>query len=132
MVNTVELPPTRFLRFSANNTRQPKGKTMDRLVVDTVLCGTHDGCGYEVEAHTPEGRRFHLRCDLLSEDVAHRLVDKIERVGTIDPSLWGEGYPVYGSPAFVSDEAAASHWADRVRHGHCDLDSVPDCYRTLL
>ena len=107
---------------------------MTRLQVSYVDCGTHDGRTFDVEAETPEGRRFHLIASHLLEDEgqADRLVRRVLEVGSIDPDHWVEGYPAYGSPAFVSQEAVASRWAGRVREGHCDLDSVPDCYRSLL
>ena len=107
---------------------------MSRLEVNYVDSGTHDGLAFEIEAHTPDGRRFVLAANHLieNEGQADRFVSRVLEAGSIDLEHWFEGYPVYGSPAFVSQEAAASHWAGRVRDGHCDLDSVPDCYRSLL
>ena len=105
---------------------------MERVGIDAVHFGTEDGHHYSIEATTVSGRRYHLATVVTREEVAHRLVDKISRVGSIDPQYWHRGYNIYGSPAFVSEEREASAWATSVRGGHCSLDEVPASLRTLL
>lgn len=105
---------------------------MERVGIDAVHFGTEDGRHFDIEATTVSGRRYHLIDQVAGEDLAHRLVDKIARVGSIDPQYWNRGYNIYGSPAFESEEREAAAWASSVRAGHCSLDEVPASLRTLL
>ena len=106
---------------------------MTRVKVDYVDCGEIDG-EWGVEAHTEYGDKFHFQNAYLftSDEQAHRFVKRVEDRGSIDPELWNKGYPVYGSDAFVDQEREASYYAGQVRAEKLDLDSVPDCFRTLL
>ena len=106
---------------------------MTRVKVDYVECGEIDG-EWGVEAHTEYGDKFHFQNAYLftSDEQAHRFVKRVEARGSIDPELWNKGYPVYGSDAFVDQEREASYYAGQVRAEKLDLDSVPDCFRTLL
>lgn len=102
------------------------------IKIDSVDCGSHDGHNYEIEVTTAEGRRFHFVSEPLSASSADRLVDRIRRAGKIRPEYWNEGYPVYGSPAFLGEEALAHHWANRIRNGSCELADVPSSVRSLI
>ena len=104
----------------------------DRLKVDFVDFGTHDGRTWGVEASTEFGHRFHHPHVFDSEAQAHAFVKKVERVGSIDTSLWTQGRPCYGSDAFVAEERQAHAWAQSIRAGHCSEEQVPDSLRTLL
>ena len=106
---------------------------MTRVKVDYVNCEEING-EWGVEAHSECGYSFHFQNAYLftSDEQAHRFVKRVEARGSIDPELWNRGYPVYGSDAFVDQEREASYYAGQVRAEKLDLDSVPDCFRTLL
>ena len=104
----------------------------NRILIDKVYSGTHDGRTFLIEAHTAEGQRYHLIQEVEGEGVADRLVARIEAAGIINLDFWNRGYPVYGSDAFVSEERQAARWAQGIREGHCSLDDVPSSLKTLL
>lgn len=107
---------------------------MTRIKINYVTYGEENG-EWGVEAHTELGRRFHFFVGaerLTSQEMVKRFVKAVEQRGSIDPRLWTEGYPVYGTDAYVSQETEASYYAQQVRAGHCALEDVPSCYRELL
>lgn len=107
---------------------------MTRIKIDHVAYGEENG-EWGVEATTGTGRRFHFFMGaerLTSLEVTQRFVKAVRERGSIDPTLWTQGYPVYGTAAYKSQENEASYYAEQVRAGYCSLEEVPDCYRTLL
>lgn len=104
----------------------------DSLLVGSVDYGSHDGCHFQVEVISPDGRRFRYQDSRLSEGSARRLVLRVREHGYFHPEFWHEHYPVYGSPAFEGQERQAHFWSQHVRGGHCSLDDVPSSLRSLL
>lgn len=107
---------------------------MTRVKIDHVTYGEENG-EWRVEATTKRGHRFHFWVGaerLTDYERVKRFVKAVEQRGSIDPTLWTEGYPVYGSDAFVEQETQAFYYAQQVRAGHCALEDVPSCYRELL
>lgn len=80
---------------------------------DRIPAGlTEDGDTYfetvvYVVAETKAGRRFlhHHSFESHEEAAALRLEARVKAAGVIDTAHWGETYPVYGSDAYLVEDA---------------------------
>jgi fermentation-respiration switch protein FrsA (DUF1100 family) len=80
---------------------------------DRIPAGlTEDGDTYfetvvYVVAETKAGRRFlhHHSFESHEEATALRLEARVKAAGVIDTAHWGETYPVYGSDAYLVEDA---------------------------
>jgi len=103
-----------------------------RIQINDVHCGRADDGRWEIEALTADGARFHFHDLYETEDRAVRQVARIASKGSIDPDLWVEGYPVYGSRAWEDEDAEALPYRMGLRAGFITEHDVPEVYRALM
>jgi hypothetical protein len=72
----------------------------ERLIYSQSFPGCEVSVDEEGYEHFADVRAHALRCAL-------RLRRRIRRAGRINPALWVEGRPVYGSPAYCGEDEIA-------------------------
>lgn len=105
----------------------------ERVVIDTCYSGEGDlRHTWSVVAETARGERFVHRHLFTSEAAARALARKVGAAGSIDPNLWGETYPIYGSLAWADEDAEAMPYRLGVRAGFIREEDVPEAYQAIL
>jgi len=105
----------------------------NRIIIKRAGAGDLFGAGvFNILAETARGERFVFGRTFHDEAAADRFAARVERAGSIDPTLWADFYPTYGSEAYEAEEAEASMYAGSLSRGVGSLDEVPANIRTLL
>ena len=88
---------------------------------------------FSIVAQAAKGFRFVLRNYGVDEEArADRMAARIRAVGSIDPEMWNDHWPEYGSEAYEAQSVEAFLDAEGLRGGLIAEADVPDNIRTLL
>lgn len=85
-----------------------------------------------VVAETVHGTVYvHVSC-FNDEAQAEHLARRVRAKGEINPAHWYFWRTIYGTEAYLEEEAEAAQWADMIRRGSAAEADAPDRIRELL
>lgn len=104
-----------------------------RTKINTCYAGQREDGLPIIVAETKSGRRFALAHVFSTVEGAQRRALAVKAKGSIDPSLWDELDPIYGSASWLALQAEAASYKIGMREGYIvDISQVPENLRAYL